>query len=1429
MSRKYTDIDLPINHLAAENSVRPIRRFRHIGVALLFVLACLFTVTAQSQNEPSTVSTRIVPILFYLLDANAGSSSPLVAFDTPDENQVFSLGDPVAVNATASDSDGTIVKVDLYLDGVIVNSDIQAPYQWSGGVLNALVAGEHILRLVAVDNMGNETAVVQRISVEEAWITCAIEGEVCSVPGLATVRYGANGQYNILTDIETSVQCTNAVFGDPIRGERKTCQYRLQGNSVNQAPSVSFTAPDNNASFTESQSVLVTANANDSDGQISRVELRVDGGAAQIDQSAPFQWTVPGLSIGSHTLQLVSIDDDGAASMPANRSITITADSVNQSPTVGFTVPNNNQSFTDGDTVSVGVTANDSDGSVSRVDLYIDGVFDSSDNSAPYSWSVDNLTVGQHTLRAVATDDDGAESEVTISITVEEEVINPPNDNLRAGRPVLNVLRYRVAGTSGNAALDSGNFSNWNIVTENNASVDVAANNRSVTFSRNVANDGSNARAYIEFTLGPVWDDADLSVCMEVSGYDERNSGTRNVSLQVVGSHLSGTLTRTPTSNGIWCSVLEVTANSTTTVVRVGLGVTGNDTRTNALTVSNFSFSPTTDGLPNEYVAVQPQFSLPGNTTGWNGGVFNYDKSVSYNANTGETVFTVPGSVDNTPAASHVMSIFDSYGGFVSRATTRWLLYGVEQTPEYIMTNNARSGRALGDTYQTSLLDDMYAAAPIPKPGILLIRQAGNDLKVNAETAAQTDTYLQWHIDWAQANNMQVILTTATPFRGSSNWTQARQNQLEAYNDLVRARSGQAGITVIDEYALIDTNNDGQIDGDDDVPDSIDNGEGFASSDLVHATASGYRVLAQAHDAAIKAIINSAQPISSGSVNAVINPSRTECASPCTVVFSAEKTTAQGLDDHGIWSQLSYHWDFDTDESDTYGALYEQTYTYVDGDTAHESGHVPLVTKTFLCDTGTCKYNVGMRAQNAAGEYDDAFQTVTVHAESTEWSAANTICVSNTLSLAADWTAFDKACPAGATKQATIPLPDQFDGKLVLLRRGDVFDSDDLLDEGPNNLDLFTIQSGESNYKVSNFGDNSDSFPDIQGRVLTGVASYTSSGTTVTSVDTTITDADVSANGWTSNAYFEGLRLAGFIFPESFSHIGIHDIDADQENATLGGVISFSGGVRCTDHPTFLDCANVPFPKGGYISKTNIVGSDGALTNQGVTLNIGTTGCVMVNFTGMVDTQVRRVGEHNLRIAGWYRFNIMRSAFLGGHHTVNKAKITPRVCVDSALFSSQWTTRTDLPAGWQDDIEGRTRADIYTGTNDDYLHVSRYLTIAHNQIGSSNQAHWGTHPGGGKVGSGVNQEADGIFAQDAMISHNKFESEIDGATVLTRPDTNGGGPIPQDITRMGWYKTCVDNDYFDGTNRCYPSSPFASWNVRREPTPTTPPLKPGSL
>jgi C1A family cysteine protease len=62
-----------------------------------------------------------------------------------------------------------------------------------------------------------------------SWTHCAQEGQQCKFSGTAQVRYGANGKYNIAT-FSGGVACTNAVFGDPIYGIVKSCDYQIVSN-----------------------------------------------------------------------------------------------------------------------------------------------------------------------------------------------------------------------------------------------------------------------------------------------------------------------------------------------------------------------------------------------------------------------------------------------------------------------------------------------------------------------------------------------------------------------------------------------------------------------------------------------------------------------------------------------------------------------------------------------------------------------------------------------------------------------------------------------------------------------------------------------------------------------------------------------------------------------------------------------------------------------------------------------------------------------------------------------------------------------------------------------------------------------------------------------------------------------------------------------
>lgn len=105
--------------------------------------------------------------------------------------------------------------------------------------------------------------------------------------------------------------------------------------------------------------------------------------------------------------------------------------STNESPNVSFTTPTLSDIFFEGDSLGVLVDASDNDGTVENVKLYLDNVLIRQESLAPYNWGVENLgqddldlynlAMGTYTLKAVAEDNEGATSEVSLEIEVFEK------------------------------------------------------------------------------------------------------------------------------------------------------------------------------------------------------------------------------------------------------------------------------------------------------------------------------------------------------------------------------------------------------------------------------------------------------------------------------------------------------------------------------------------------------------------------------------------------------------------------------------------------------------------------------------------------------------------------------------------------------------------------------------------------------------------------------------------------------------------------------------------------------------------------------------------------------------------------------------------------------------------------------------------------
>jgi hypothetical protein len=158
------------------------------------------------------------------------------------------------------------------------------------------------------------------------WTFCANEWERCSFTGTQEVRYGANGTFTAPRTFTDGVECTNAVFGDPLVGVVKHCERRAPSSTPppsNQPPTVSLTSPANGATFTLPTKISLAATAADADGSVARVEFFNGATKLSEDTSAPYtgQWN-PGTA-GTYTLTARATDSAGATTTSSPATITV--------------------------------------------------------------------------------------------------------------------------------------------------------------------------------------------------------------------------------------------------------------------------------------------------------------------------------------------------------------------------------------------------------------------------------------------------------------------------------------------------------------------------------------------------------------------------------------------------------------------------------------------------------------------------------------------------------------------------------------------------------------------------------------------------------------------------------------------------------------------------------------------------------------------------------------------------------------------------------------------------------------------------------------------------------------------------------------------------------------------------------------------------
>ncbi|KAA1242662.1 Ig-like domain-containing protein [Aquimarina sp. RZ0] len=218
----------------------------------------------------------------------------------------------------------------------------------------------------------------------------------------------------------------------------------------NQNPRVSITSPDNEQSYQEGNNITVIANASDPDGSIVKVEFFRGLVKLGEDHSSPYQYSINNVLEGIYNFTAKATDNQGATTTSGNVIVTVLSDTGgdNTPPAVSFALPLGNLTVIEGYNLYSKVNAIDIDGNIENVKLYIDDNFVRQENFAPYEWGhptspnpneLNDLPVGRHVLKAVATDNEEATVETTFILTVKSQS-NGGGNTCEFGTPLNNSL-----------------------------------------------------------------------------------------------------------------------------------------------------------------------------------------------------------------------------------------------------------------------------------------------------------------------------------------------------------------------------------------------------------------------------------------------------------------------------------------------------------------------------------------------------------------------------------------------------------------------------------------------------------------------------------------------------------------------------------------------------------------------------------------------------------------------------------------------------------------------------------------------------------------------------------------------------------------------------------------------------------------------------
>nr|BBQ04076.1 chitinase [Aquimarina hainanensis] len=219
------------------------------------------------------------------------------------------------------------------------------------------------------------------------------------------------------------------------------------GGNNNQAPTLTVVAPTAQEDIKQDalQAITLVAEANDVDGSVANVTFEVDNqvlNATLSNNQYTASWTPS--AFGNYTVTVTATDNEQAtARKSVPFSVSKTTGTPNEAPTLTIVAPTTQEDIKQSTLQAINLVAeaNDTDGTVSSVEFTIGNETLQaalSNNQYTVAWTPSSF--GAFTVKVVATDNQQATTEKTVSFSVSKRTTNPGGGHPLVSKELWNTL-----------------------------------------------------------------------------------------------------------------------------------------------------------------------------------------------------------------------------------------------------------------------------------------------------------------------------------------------------------------------------------------------------------------------------------------------------------------------------------------------------------------------------------------------------------------------------------------------------------------------------------------------------------------------------------------------------------------------------------------------------------------------------------------------------------------------------------------------------------------------------------------------------------------------------------------------------------------------------------------------------------------------------